>query len=93
MPDLTKEITTPVPAIALNGQDLILADPDRPEVAVHWQLTGRKEVGPIEALRVVVDYLTEDGTQGCHEFEVPDQQVTVRVPRYQAASCPFGAAA
>jgi hypothetical protein len=87
------EITTEVPAIGLNGVDLILANPDHPEIPVHWQVTGRKEIGTAEALRVVVDYLTEDGTEGCHEFEEPGQQVKVRVPRYQAAQHPMGAAA
>lgn len=90
-PTSAEETSTEVPAIALNGQDLILADPDHPEVAVRWQVTGRAD--KTGDTFVIADYVLPDGTVGRHEFDDRSQMVTVRVPRYQAAATPLAVAA
>ncbi len=88
MPEPT---STEVPASDLNGQDLILADPDHPGMRVCWQVTGRADHTGDSF--VIADYVLPDGTVGRHEFDDRAQPVTVRMPRYQAAALPLGVAA
>jgi hypothetical protein len=88
MPEPT---STEVPASDLNGQDLILADPDRPGTRVHWQVTGRADHTGDRV--VIADYELLDGTVGRHEFDDRTQMVTVRTPRYQVAAKPMAVAA
>lgn len=80
-PAITEVVTIEVPAIALRGEDLILADPDHPGVPVRWQIYHRevqRGAKPTDLI-VIVDYTAEDGSDGRHEFEDPQQDVTVRV--------------
>ena len=86
-PTPAEVITIEVPAIALRGEDLILADPDHPGVPVHWQIYHREvqRGAKLTDLIVIVDYTAEDGVDGRHEFEDPQQDVTVRVALGAAA--------
>ena len=83
MPESTpaEVITIEVTAIALRGEDLILADPDHPGVPVHWQIYHRevRRGAGLTDLIVIVDYKAEDGADGRHQFEDPQQDVTVSV--------------
>lgn len=86
-PAITEDITIEVPAIALRGEDLILVDPDHPGVPVHWRIYHREvqRGAKLADLIVIVDYTTEDGSDGRHEFEDPQQDVTVLVALGAAA--------
>lgn len=78
--------TTEVPAIRLLGGDLILTDPDS-GAPVAWTVTHPDVVcgaQPTERI-VLIDYVTADGTAGCHEFEASDP-VTVRARSHREAA-------
>ena len=87
MPD-SEYVTVEIPAIALSQLDLILRDPDHPDVAVHWLGT---HTHTIDGNRIF-DYSTPDGTTGRHVFEDQTQMVTVAVRKRAPLPCGSGSA-
>lgn len=68
-----------IPAFLLRGDALIVADPDHPEMPVHWQVYHRETrqgARPTDLI-VIVDYKDERGADGRHEFESAHQNVAV----------------
>jgi hypothetical protein len=88
MPELAAHphVDLPIPAISLSGEDLIVDDPDHPGTPVLWQIYHRevqRGATPTELI-VIVDYKAGE-VDGRHEFEDPQQDVTVRIALGAAA--------
>lgn len=80
---MPEPLTISVPACALTSKDLIVRDPDDPDTGVHWQIQSAHT----DEDRVrIVDYVTEDDTEGRHAFTDPSQWVTVAIREHKSAA-------
>lgn len=68
----------PVHPVSLHRGDVMAADPDHLDRPVSWPITS----DGYEAGVRVIEYVTEDGTEGRHAFPDPSVLVPVRVPRH-----------
>jgi hypothetical protein len=85
---MSDQITVPMHPIALGEGDFLPKHPDDPDQEACWWVTSqaRKEVRD-EVWVIAVDYVTESGTAGTHEFE--DGSVLVEVvPSFAAPPAP-----
>jgi hypothetical protein len=81
---MPEPITVQVHPIALVTGDLLLQDPDDPQREANWRITAPARR---EGTVIVADYVTGDGTVGCHGFE--DESVWLEVvPPFEAPPMP-----
>ncbi len=77
-----KSLTVEMPAERLLIDDVIVVDPDHPDTDVHWKITARGEEAGVR----VVEYVTDDKTEGRHGFPDRRQWVTVAVRQHETAA-------